>query len=130
MRASRHQPRPAHLYWLASATTAVTVTRVDDHTLHVTTTDGMLRYEVDQMMRSPRLRPFKVGDRVALAGLTIEVTAVTSDGRPQAITAHFDKRLDDPSFVWLRWQGHTYVPIAAPRGTHTEPAVDFLKLLN
>ena len=130
MRASRHQPRPAHLYWLATATSAVTVTRVDDHTLHVTTQDGMLRYDVDQMMRSPRLRPFRAGDRVALTGVTVEVTAVTRDGRPQDITVYFDKPLDDPSYVWLRWQGHTYVPMAAPTGTHTEPAVDFLKLLN
>jgi hypothetical protein len=130
MRASRHQPRPAHLYWLATATSAVTFTRVDDHTLHLTAPDGLLRYQVDQMMRSPRLRPFRAGDRIAMTGLTIEVTAVTPDGRPRDVTARFDKPLDDPSLVWERWQGHTYVPIAAPRGTVTEPAVDFLKLLN
>src|SRR3569623_1369545 len=94
MRASRLQPRPAHLYWLATAPSAVPVTRVDDHTLHVTTQDGMLRYEVDQMMRSPRLRPFRAGDRVALTGVTVEVTAVTRAGRPQDITVYFDKPLD------------------------------------
>ncbi|MBV8755665.1 MAG: hypothetical protein JO257_00230 [Deltaproteobacteria bacterium] len=130
MRASRNQPRPAHLYWLATATAAITITRVDDHTLHVSTKDGLLRYEVDQMMRSPRLRPFAVGDRIAMTGVTIEVTAVTPDRRPREITAFFDRALDDPSLVWLRWQGHTYVPTAAPRGTITEPAVDFLKLLD
>ncbi|HSN26758.1 MAG TPA: hypothetical protein VLT45_10745, partial [Kofleriaceae bacterium] len=130
MRASRHQPSPAHLYWLATATSAVTITRVDDHTLHVTAADGLLRYEVDQMMRSPRLEPFRAGDRVAMPGLTIEVTAVTPDGRPRDLTAHFDRALDDPSLVWLRWQGHTYVPMAAPRGSTTEPAVDFLELLD
>jgi hypothetical protein len=81
-------------------------------------------------MRSPRLRPFRVGDHVALAGLAIDVTAITSDGRPRDLTARFDRALDDPSLVWLRWQGHTYVPLAAPRGTLTEPAVDFLKLLD
>ena len=130
MRASRNQPRPGHLYWLATATSAVTVTRVDDHTLRVTAPDGLLRYEVDQMMRSPRLRPFNVGDRVALSGMQIEVTAVTGDHRPRELTAHFDRPLDDPSYVWLHWQGHTYAPIAAPRGTINEPAVDFLKLLD
>ena len=55
---------------------------------------------------------------------------VHRDGRPRELTAHFDRALDDPSLVWLRWQGHTYVSIEAPRGTHTEPAVDFLKLLD
>jgi hypothetical protein len=73
MRVSRGQPRPAHIYWLSTATTAVTIERVDARTLRVTADDGMLRFEVDQMMRSPRALPFKVGDRVALSGVTIEI---------------------------------------------------------
>jgi hypothetical protein len=132
MRVSRGQPRPAHIYWLATATTAVTIERVDARTLRVSADGGMLRYEVDQMMRSPRTRPFAVGDRVALTGLTIEVEAITADGRPQAILARFDHPLDDPSLVWLRWQGHTYVPYTPPAiGVRdTQPPVDFLKLLD
>jgi hypothetical protein len=131
MRISRNQPRPAHLYWLSTATTAVTIERVDAHTLRVSAQGGMLRYEVDQMMRSPRTRPFHVGDRVALTGLSIEVEAVTPDGRPQTIVARFERPLDDPSLVWLRWQGHTYVPYTPPAiGAHdTQAPVDFLKLL-
>jgi len=132
MRVSRGQPRPAHLFWLSTATTAVTIERVDARTLRVTADDGMLRYEVDQMMRSPRARPFAVGDRVELPGLTIEVQAITADGRPQTIVARFDHPLDDPSLVWLRWQGHSYVPYTPPAigQRETEPPVDFLKLLD
>jgi hypothetical protein len=132
MRVSRGQPRPAHIYWLSTATTAVTVERVDARTLRVTADSGMLRYEVDQMMRSPRALPFAVGDRVALTGLSIEVEAITDDGRPKTILARFDHPLDDPSLVWLRWQGHTYVPYTPPAigARDTQPAVDFLKLLD
>ena len=48
MRVSRGQPRPAHLYWLATATTAVTLVRVDARTLRILPADGLLRYEIDQ----------------------------------------------------------------------------------
>jgi len=132
MRVSRGQPRPAHIYWLSTATTAVTVERVDARTLRVTAEGGMLRYEVDQMMRSPRTHPFAVGDRVALTGLSIAVEAITPDGRPLTILVRFDHPLDDPSLVWRHWQGHTYQPYQPPAigQRETEPPVDFLKLLD
>jgi hypothetical protein len=131
MRASRGQPAPAHIYWLATATTAVTFERVDARTLRITPTDGFLRYEIDQMLRSPRIRPFAVGDRVALSGVTIEIEAITADGRPASVLAHFALPLEDPSLIWRRWQGHTYVPYQPPAigARDTQPAVDLAKLL-
>jgi hypothetical protein len=131
MRASRGQPRPAHLYWLATASTAVTLERLDARTLRVTPEGGFLRYEVDQMVRSPRVRPFAAGDTVPLSGLTIEVEAVTADGRPASALARFDRPLEDPGLVWLRWERNTYVPYRPPAigARETLPAVDFLKLL-
>jgi len=131
MRQSRRQPRPAHLYWLATGTSAVTFERLDERTLRVIPAGGLLRHEVDQMMRSPRQLPFDVGDRVALTGLTVEIEAVTADGRPSQILAHFDHSVDDPALIWLRWEGKTYVPYQPPRigARGTLPAVEFLELL-
>lgn len=131
MRQSRRQPRPAHLYWLATGTSAVTFERLDERTLRVIPAGGLLRHEVDQMMRSPRQLPFDVGDRVALTGLTVEIEAVTADGRPSQILAHFDHSVDDPALIWLRWEGKTYVPYQPPRigARDTLPAVEFLELL-
>ena len=39
--------------------------------------------------------------------------------------------LEDPRFVWLRWEGHTYVPYTPPLvgASARLPAVDFAKLL-
>jgi hypothetical protein len=130
MRKSRGQPCPAHIYWLATATTAVTLERVDDRTLRILPRDGLLRYDIDQMTRSPATHPFAVGDKVALTGLSLETRAV-SGGRPTEILAHFAVPLEDPSLVWLRWEGHTYVPYAPPAlgARDTLPAVDFLGLL-
>jgi hypothetical protein len=131
MRESRRQPRPAHLYWLATATGAVSFERVDERTLRVTPEDGFIRHQIDQMVRSPRARRFAVGDRVALSGLTIEVEAITGDGRPASVLARFDRALEDPALIWRRWEGKTYVPYRPPPvgARETLPEVDFLKLI-
>lgn len=131
MRESRGQPRPHRLYWLATASTAVTFERVDDRTLRVTPDEGFLRHEIDQMVRTPRARRFAAGDRVALTGLTIEVEAITADGRPAVVLAHFDRALDDPALIWRRWEGKTYVPWTPPAvgARETLPKVDFFKLI-
>jgi hypothetical protein len=131
LRQSEGTPRPAHLYLLATLTTEVTLTRVDDRTLRVAATDGLLRHEVDRMTRSPAHRPFRVGDTVPLTGLTMELERVTADGRPASVLARFDRPLDDPSLVWLRWQDKTFVPYTPPAigATDTLPAVDLMSLL-
>ena len=132
MRRSHDEPAPAHLYWFTTATSGATVTRLDARTLRVTPTDGLLHHEIDQMMRSPRTRPFHVGDQVALTGLSFEVLAVTADGRPAQFLVHFTIPLDDPSLVWLTWRGRGYEAYTPPAvgATDTLPAVDFLKLLD
>lgn len=131
-RRSRDLPCPAHLYWLATATTAVTFERLDDRTLRVTPADGFLRREIDQMTRSARSRPFAIGERIALTGLVIEIETVTPDGRPRSVLARFATPLDDGSRTWLRWEGHAYVPYHPPAVGQREtlPAIDFSKLLD
>jgi hypothetical protein len=126
MRESRHQSRPDHMYWLATATTPVTFERLDARTLRVTPEGGYLKYELDRMMRS---RPFAKGDLIPLYGFTIEIESITSDGRPASVLAHFDQPIE--SFTWLRWQGKTYVPYQPPAVGAREvlPAVDFVKLV-
>jgi hypothetical protein len=129
MRRSRNEPAPAHLYWLATSTTAVTFERLDARTLRVTPEQGFLRYEVDRMMRT---RAFVVGETIPLTGLSIEIERITPDGRPLTVLAHFATSLDDPGLSWLRWEGHTYVTYRPPPigARETLPAIDFLKLLD
>jgi hypothetical protein len=56
-----------------------------------------------------------VGDRVQLQDATYFVTAVTSDGRPAELTVHFDRPLDAPSFLWMRWsERNGFVPFLLP----------------
>jgi hypothetical protein len=110
----------------------VTLERLDARTLRITPELGFLRYEIDQMVRSPRARPFAVGDRIAMPRMTLEIESITGDGRPRSVVAHFALPLEDPALIWLRWEGHTYVPYVPPAiGTReTLPAVDFLELLD
>jgi hypothetical protein len=131
MRESRGQPRPAHLVWFATATTAVSITRVDDRTLRIEPRNGLLQYEIDQMMRDPRTGPFATGQTFTVGSVTFEIVAVTTDHRPLAMLARFAIPLDDPSLVWLRWEGKTYAPYTPPAigNADTLPAVDFWKLL-
>src|SRR6185295_11553551 len=106
-----------------------TVERVDDRTLRISPDGGFLRYEVDRMLRAPAL-PFTRRERVALSGVTIEIEAV-AEGRPLTVLARFAHPLDDPSLVWRRWGGRTYVPYAPPAVGATEvlPALDVREAL-
>jgi hypothetical protein len=54
------------------------------------------------------------GARIALRGLTIEVTALTPDGRPAEASFTFDRDLADPSLRWLRFEDGVYVPFPVP----------------
>lgn len=130
MRASRGQERPAHILWFASATTDITIERVDDRTLRIEPRDGLLRYEIDQMMRDPRVAPFATSQTFPLPDVTMEIAGAI-DGRPRTILARFAIPVGDPSLVWLRWEGKSYVPYHPPAvgARETLPAVDFLKLL-
>jgi hypothetical protein len=128
-RAAGGRPRPAHLYWLASAVSPVTVQRVDDRTLRISPEGGFLRQQVDQMLRAPG-HPLLQGERIALSGVTIEIESVTG-GRPLTAVARFDRPLDDPSLVWRRWGGRTFVAYTPPRVGATEvlPALNMRQLL-
>ncbi|HUQ01802.1 MAG TPA: hypothetical protein VM261_04865 [Kofleriaceae bacterium] len=132
MREARHQVRPKRLYWLATGTSPVTLTRVDEHTLRVAPRDGFVRHEIDQMLRTPR-RPFAIGERIALTGLTIEIETVdgAGHGRPLTVLAHFERPLEDSSLLWRRWDVVTYAPFSPPPvgASVTLPAADLGKML-
>ena len=72
----------------------------------------MRRY--NQRMFRAASSPFQVGDTVTLSDLRFEVTRVTEDGRPAEVVVRFDKALDDPSLLWVRWDKHEYVPFEPP----------------
>jgi hypothetical protein len=111
-RAATGEPIPL-FRGLASGTSAVELEREDDRTLRVRVPDGFAANATEQMLRSPS-RPLRLGDRVELGDLAIEVTAA-EHGQATGIRARFDRSLDDPSLWWGVWKGHGYVPFTPPR---------------
>ena len=53
------------------------------------------------------------------------------DGRPSVIDARFDADLDDPRYLWRRWEGAGYVEFEVPAlGQRvTVPKVDYMQVV-
>jgi hypothetical protein len=123
------RPIPPGMLVLTSGFQALRVTRPADNILVIRPQGGLLappgtsgageeaprafdvRYfyqAVDALYRDTT--PFRVGARLALSGLIIEVTAITGDGRPAEVAYRFETSLDDPSRRWLQWRDGAYAP--------------------
>jgi hypothetical protein len=57
---------------------------------------------------------FVPGTRIPMAGVTVEVAAVTADGRPLTVVFRFDETLEHPGYRWLRGRDGGFVPFDVP----------------
>jgi hypothetical protein len=105
---------PRRIRTLAPAMPAVTIRRLDERTLAIRPQGGYLRFPLDRIFRSER-RELTLGEQVKLTGMTVTITALTPDGRPDEATFRFDEPLESPSFVWLCFQGDGFKPFTPPR---------------
>jgi hypothetical protein len=129
-RTAASEPRPKHLRWFATGVTALWINRVDETTLRIRPRAGFLSSFTQMMLRSSN-RPIGLGQRIALSDVTIEVSALTADGRPSEILVRFAVPLEHPSLQWLQWGKHDYVPFRVPRVGETTvvPAVDMSEMM-
>lgn len=128
-RAALGVPRPKGQRWLATGAGAdVSVERVDEHTLLVKPKGGLLTLPSERLFRDTAHFPFHRGDVITLAETRIAIAEVTPDGRPATVLAHFEKPLEDSSYVFLAWKGATYAPFELPPvgSTVTIPPVDLV----
>lgn len=107
------RPFPAEFRYLYAGTRALTLTRIDAHTLELRPDGGWLAAPLDRLFRAEADR-FGVGERVALGTMVVTVTAVSDDGRPLAAEMRFDRPLADASFAWVSWETEGPVPVALP----------------
>ncbi|MCA1664719.1 MAG: hypothetical protein LC659_10690, partial [Myxococcales bacterium] len=116
--------------WLATGTTDVAITRVDDRALDVRPEGGFIPFVTERMLRRADRR-FARGEKITLTGVEVTVTQTTDDGRPAEIVARFDRSLDDPSLHWAAWRRGGFVAWTPPRvGAHvTLLATSFLDAL-
>jgi hypothetical protein len=107
------KPVPRHMRVLAPAIPAVSILRLDEHTLEIRPGRGYLDLGLDRVFRSER-RPMAPGEEVRLTGMTARVTALTADDRPAVATFRFDEPLESPTFMWLCFLGIGFEPFVPP----------------
>jgi hypothetical protein len=117
-------PMPSRIRILSGNASPITVTRVDERTLKVRPEAGFLpdtrkpiegapkdlpaahfghvMHKLSQGYRDER-NPMRVGERVALSNMTVEITEVSASGLPVEAKFVFDTPLEDASFKWLYW---------------------------
>lgn len=128
--ATRGAPIPEHVRWLAPTHSDLAVTRLSDRVLRVRPARGFFSHWTDRLYRSAR-HPFRTGDRIAFAEMTVTIGPLTSTGTPAEADFAFREPLEARGYLWLRWNGETCVPCDPPRIGETVvfPASDFAKML-
>lgn len=113
VRAVRGTPSPRRIRLLATTPDAVTVTRVGEHELELSTPGAFFATEGEQMLRARHLA-FAPGDRVTLSDARFTVVEVDGDGRPTRIAVRLERSLDDPQLIWRAWAADRFVRFEVP----------------
>jgi hypothetical protein len=71
-----------------------------------------LLHSVDRMYRDGT--PMTVGQQISLAGITVEITELTVDGRPAEAAFHFAMDLENSLLRWLKWDNGRFVSAELP----------------
>jgi len=132
-RLHRKERVPARILRLAPSVAPATLVRTGERTLVVRPRGGYLPPQgawydtghepafspiyvlrsMDGLFRSEE-HPLRLGDRVELTAATVEITALTDDGRPAEATFRFRVPLEDDSLRWLVHRGLGCEPFAPP----------------
>lgn len=111
-RAHLDQPRPAHLYWLATASSTTTVRRIGPRSVLVESERGFL-YTPQERHYRRNPTPLAAGSPTALVRLpqlTAEVLASSPDGRPTQVRFEFPVPLEDSSLAFFTYRNGHYEP--------------------
>jgi hypothetical protein len=129
-REARGVPRPAHLHWLATASSQLAIERLDERTLRVRPEQGFL-YSAAELHYRGDPRALTVGATVTLSEMTVRVVEATADGRPQTAEFRFRDPLESPRYRFVRFLDGELVPATLPErgGRVTLPREDFFAVL-
>ncbi len=113
IRRSLHgEPVPAHMYTLSPNSMAlvpITMRREDEHTLVVTPEGGF----PEIVFRSVH-EPFRVGDRITLPGIRVEILEADAKGVAMSVAYRFDVPLEDESLFFVQMSGLDYEEFTPP----------------
>jgi hypothetical protein len=105
---------PSSMLTFGLGTRAMEISRPDEKTLVVQQEGGFAATEMEQLTSSGAMR-WKVGDRVSLTGVAIDVLTVTRDARPLRAAFRFEVALEDASLRWMAWDGDGLVAFELPK---------------
>ena len=93
---------PPRQLGLANGLRAITVHRDDDRSLTVTQQGSFIGGGTDSMLR---LRPMRVGERVQLGGVSVDVVETDARGMPTVARFSFAVPLEDARLGFVSWDG-------------------------
>ena len=117
-KAVEHKPSPARFRALSYGPEQVTVERTADRTIILTYAGGAMHEpavtkQALDLYRSSK-RPMRVGQKVQLEGLVIEVLELTADGRPLRVRFDFEAPLDADRYRFYHWVDNQFRPLELP----------------
>jgi len=113
VRAINNAPVPRHLRVLAPGSAQLYIARPDERTLAIRPEGGFLAFPFDNVVRSDAY-PLRLHDQISLTNMTVEITALTEDGRPAEARFRFSRSLESESFKWLQWKDGKYIHFDLP----------------
>ena len=96
---------------LSSGNNSITYTRKDLYTIVVQSENGSLT-DLDYRPLG-KVHAMQLGQIVRVNSAVVEVLEVRN-GLPSKVQFTFNLSLDDPSFLWFRWENGIYVPFTPP----------------
>ncbi|PTL84940.1 hypothetical protein [Vitiosangium sp. GDMCC 1.1324] len=111
--ATRGMPKPRAWWHLSLSPEPHVLTRTGPDSLELSLTRGhFLTSEFERVFRGPS-HPLRQGAQVKLNGMTVTVLEAEDQG-PTRLGFTFDRPLEDPSFVFLRWTDGAMHPVPPP----------------
>ena len=89
------------------------LTRIDDRSLDVAFTGGLLAEPLLELYRARSLT-LPIGSRVQLQGLTIEVTGLTAERLVARARFRFEAALEDARYRFVSWDGSRFGQFVLP----------------
>jgi hypothetical protein len=106
-------PRPEHLYWLATASSPLTLTTVDANSVRMRPARGLLLTGLERHYRGDP-RALGRGTSVSLSQMRASVLSTTADGRPAEVEFQFSEALSSQRYLFLRYDRGELVPLRLP----------------
>jgi hypothetical protein len=129
-RAWRGAPRPAHLYWLSTASSDTQVTRTAPNELLVRQKEGFLFRPEDTHYRAD-LHSLGSSAVIERRGMQIQIAESLPDGRPSSVRFRFEAPLEAAAYDFRMFERGELVPWTpgAVGSNVSLPAQDFGQLL-